>query len=295
MNDTLSRRRFFGTAAAGVASAYSVRLAAGVEVPKDSATMWPLFAFENGLQTIPSLTDRVRLLKDLGYVGLEAHLDHALLPQVLDALDQQGLHLNAVYVLPWLEAPFDTQLGESIRRLKGRATRIELAIRSRQWKDPSDPRGDAKAVEILRRVSDLCGDSGPVATIYPHTGFWSEKVDDGVRLARKLRRANVGTGFNLVHWYWVKQPRPLATVLQEAAPYLLSVTINNGQRHGRTIRPLDEGDYDLIGCLRLVQEIGYTGQVGLQCYSITDPAEIHLKRSMDAWHKLRAELGIGAT
>ena len=295
MNSTLSRRNFLCTASAGLASACCMRAAAATESHVNDARIWPLFAFENGLETIPSLSDRVKLLKDLGYVGLETHLDHARLPQVLDALDQQGLELNAVYVLPWLEEPFDPQLGKSIRRMKGRATRIELAIRSRKWKTPSDPRGDARAIDLLRHVSDLCGDSGPVVSVYPHTNFWSEKVDDGVRLARKLARANVGTGFNLVHWYWVEQSRSLATALREAAPYLLSVTINNGKRHGREIRPLDEGDYDLLGCMRLIREIGYTGQVGLQCYSIKDPAEIHLKRSMDAWRKLCAKLGVTAS
>jgi sugar phosphate isomerase/epimerase len=295
MQRTLDRRHFLCATSLAVASTGGILRGTAAATTTAATSIWPLYVFENGLQTIAALTDRVKLLKDLGYVGLEAHLDHARLPRLLEALDQQGLELNAVYVLPWLEQPLDRQLGESIGRLKGRPTRIELAIRSRQWKQPSDPRGDTQAINLLRQVSDLCADSGPVATVYPHAGFWSEKVDDGVRLARQLHRANVGTGFNLVHWYWVKQTRPLATVLREAAPHLMSLSINNGQRNGREISPLDKGDYDLLGYLRLVREIGYTGPVGLQCYSIKDPAEVHLKRSMVAWQKLRAALGVAAT
>ena len=156
---------------------------------------------------------------------------------------------------------------------------------------PSDPAGDPKGVDLLKRVSDLCADTGPVVSVYPHTGFWTERVDDGVRLARQVGRKNVGTNFNLVHWYWVKQPRPLDVVLPEAAPHLMTVTINNGEKGGHKIAALDEGDYDLVGVMALVRKVGYTGMVGLQGYSVPGPSEVHLKRSMDRWRRLLKEVG----
>ena len=294
MRDTLTRRRFLRRAS--VAAAAPVLWAAArrtrAEAPP-AGGIWPFYAFDNGLGSVPKIEDKVKLLKDLGYVGVEPHLGHERLPEWLEALDKYGLSLNATYTVPMLENPMDPKLPESIRRMKGRPTRIELAIRSKTLK-PSDPAGDAKALDLLKRVSDLCADTGPVVSIYPHTGFWTERVEDGARLAEESGRANVGTNFNLVHWHWVRQTRPVAEVLKETAPHLFSVTINNGRRDKRTITPLDEGDYDLIGFMRAVKAAGYTGQVGLQCWSIKIPAEEHLARSMKRWQAIRKRV-LGGT
>jgi len=70
----------------------------------------------------------------------------------------------------------------------------------------------------------------------------------------------------------------------------LSVTINNGDRAKHTITPLDEGDYRLVGFLRTVRDLGYTGQMGLQCWGIKVPAEEHLARSMRRWRAIRREV-----
>jgi len=290
MRQPITRRQLLRHTGAAAASAalWAAARRTRAEAPA-AGSIWPFYAFDNGLGSVPKIEDKVKLLKDLGYVGVEPHLGHERLPEWLEALDSQGLSLNATYTVSMLENPMDPKLPESIRRMKGRPVRIELAIRSKTLK-PSDPAGDAKALDLLKRVSDLCADTGPVVSIYPHTGFWTERVEDGARLAEESGRANVGTNFNLVHWHWVRQTRPVAEVLKETAPHLFSVTINNGRRDKRTITPLDEGDYDLIGFMRAVKAAGYTGQVGLQCWSIKIPAEEHLARSMKRWQAIRREV-----
>jgi sugar phosphate isomerase/epimerase len=99
--------------------------------------------------------------------------------------------------------------------------------------------------------------------------------------------------FNLCHFLKAEEESRLGTVLGNALPHLLAVSINGSDR-GETIRagkgqwiaPLDTGDFDLAGCLRLLRERGYTGPVGLQCYGITGDARDHLTRSMAAWRRL---------
>jgi sugar phosphate isomerase/epimerase len=290
MHNTFTRRRFLRGAAAAAGAALAARSTAATAAAgaaPDAA--WAFYAFDNGLASVPKIEDKVKLLKDLGYAGVEAHLGHERLPEWLAALDKHGLTLNAVYAVPMLEDPPDPKLPDSVARMKGRATRIELAIRSRAHK-PSDPAGDARALDLLKRASDLCAETGPVVSIYPHTGFWTERVEDGVRLAEKSGRKNVGTNFNLVHWQWVTQSRPVGEVLKEACPHLFSVTINNGDRDKRTIYPLDKGDYDLVGFMTAVRDAGYRGQVGLQCWSIKEPAEDHLARSMARWREIRRQV-----
>jgi sugar phosphate isomerase/epimerase len=197
-----------------------------------------------------------------------------------------------IYTTPSLDAPIPAW-GDWIKQLKGRDTRIEMGIMSKAVK-PSDPAGDEKGVALVKAVSDFCADTGPVVSIYPHAGFWTERVDDGVRIAKAVARKNVGTNFNLVHWQWIKQTRTVEETLKEALPHLFLVTINGlkGPATGRQqIRPLDDSDYDLQEFLGIVKKVGYAGPVGLQGYSVKEPPAEHLKRSMETWRKLTAALG----
>jgi len=272
--------------AAGMAGLATIGQAA--EARAADKAPWPFYAFENGLTGVASPEDQCKLLQELGFDGVEIHLNPAKLPKMLDQLDKHRLKLFGIYTTPWLEDPLPSDWGDWIKLLKGRETRIEMAISSRTRK-PSDAAGDSMAESLLKKVSDLCDDTGPIASVYPHADMWTERVDDGVRLAKRLQRKNVGTNFNLVHWQWVPQSRPLKTALQEAIPHLFLVTINGlkGPSTGRQqIRPLDDSDYDLREFLGVVRDVGYVGPVGLQCWSIAEPPAIHLKRSIESWKRL---------
>ncbi|MBN1421954.1 MAG: sugar phosphate isomerase/epimerase [Planctomycetes bacterium] len=298
MNDRMTRRTFVtnaaglaglalaagrGSARAGSAEAEKKPASGSAPPPPPPWKPWPFYAFENGLGTIPKFEDKVKLLADLGYAGIGAYMNHHELPKQLELLDERKLKLFSLYNTPVLGETLDPGLAISIRRLKGRDTRIELGIRRDEATAPSDPDGDERAMALIRPLSALCGDTGPVVSIYPHAGFWTERVEDGVRLARLSRRKNVGTNFNLVHWHWIKQERPLEVVLKEALPCLFLVSINGHK--GRDIVPLDEGDYDVLGFLRVLKKVGYKGPVGLQCYSVKGPSEVHLERSIGKWRE----------
>ena len=287
-------RRDVIAGAASLAGGAALAGAAARRSKKKPSAAWPFYAFDNGLRDVKGVEAKVKLLKDLGYAGLEYHLDPAEMPKMLEALDKHGLKMFGIYTVPTLEQGIPDNWGDWIKLLKGRSTRIEMAIRSKKFKS-SDPAGDKLGAAMVKRVSDLCGDTGPVVSIYPHTRNWTERVEDGVRMAKLTGRKNVGTNFNLVHWQWVEQTRPLEEILTDALPHLLLVTLNGlkGPKGSRQkIRPLDESDYDLAGFLKLVKKVGYTGPVGLQCWSIKEPAADHLKRSMDTWRKLLEQIDV---
>ena len=289
-----SRRDFLGaSAAAGMAGLALWNGGAGADEEKAAPKApWPFYAFDNGLGGVAGPAARCKLLKDLGYDGLEYHLDPNEMPLMLEQLDKHGLKMFSLYTTPSLDDPVPAGWSNWIKLLKDRPVRIEMAVNSKTFK-PSDPAGDEKGVALVKAISDMCADTGPVVSIYPHTGCWTERVDDGARLAGLAQRKNVGTNFNLVHWQWVKQPRPLETVLQEVLPHLFLVTFNGlkGPSTGRQkIRPLDDSDYDLQEFLKLVKKTGYAGPMGLQCWSVSEPPAEHLKRSMETWRKLVAGL-----
>ena len=250
------------------------------------------YAMDTGLggPDVPKMEDKVALLKKLGYVGIDYWMNPKTLPQMLDLLDKQGLELCAVYTTPTLGWKPDATFTDAVKLMKGRATRIETAIGGGTLK-PSDPAGDAQAIEMLKGLSDLCGDSGPVVSVYPHRGNWTERVEDGVRLAKAVGRKNVGTNFNVVHWQWVKPAKPAEELLTEALPYLKTVTINGLKGAGQQIVPLDEGDFDLTAFMTTLKKVGYSGIVGLQGYGVGGPSETHLGKSMGKWKEIMKAIG----
>ena len=60
---------------------------------------------------------------------------------------------------------YDPRFKEVLALMKGRHVQFDLLINGMK---PSDPAGDARAVEILREMSDLARDSGSQLLLYPH-------------------------------------------------------------------------------------------------------------------------------
>ncbi|MBM4018005.1 MAG: sugar phosphate isomerase/epimerase [Planctomycetes bacterium] len=311
----MTRREWLGAAIGTAAGAAAARLARGGDAgagtggpaPAASAaagTMataagpalrdippYALYVFDNGLigPDVPTIEAKVALAKKLGFAGMTDHFAARRLAQVLDALDKQGLEFASLYSTPLVEAEIDARLKDDIALLRGRRARIEIAFSSKQFK-PSDPAADGRATDAIKRVADWCGDSGPVVSIYPHRNSWTERTEDGVRLARKVGRPTVGTNLNLVHWQWVTPVRPLEELLAEALPHLMLVTIN-GLDKGKIV-PLSDGDFDVAAFMAAVKKSGYKGPVGLQCYSIPGESEAHLAKSMAKWREIRKQAGL---
>jgi len=285
----VSRRGFLATTALAAASIAATDLPGAEREEATESEPFPFYAMDTGLvgPDVPTLDGKVRLLKKLGFWGIDYTLNHDQLPHLLELLDAADIHLACVYLSPALEDKPDERLPASVKRMKGRPVRVELALRSNAFKS-SDPAGDQRGLELIHRASDLCADTGPVVSIYPHRGIWTERVEDGVRLARLSGRKNVGTNFNLVHWKWVEPTEPPQRVLKEALPHLFSVSINGLE--GDKIVPLDQGDFDLLSFIKTVEQVGYRGQVGLQGYGVPGRSADHLKRSMDKWREIARQL-----
>ena len=230
------------------------------------------------------------MLRALGYAGASyGGVRH--LPEVLKHLDANGLKLFAVYlglsVEPGVRVP--PTLNDAIKILRGRETIIWLTINSRSYRR-SSPAGDAVAVPLLRQLSDMAKEAGLRVALYPHFGTWIERVEDAVRVARKVGRGNVGATFNLCHWLRVGHEGNLRPLLQFARPHLFVVTINGADRGGtgwaQLIQTLDRGTFDNARLLATLREVGYTGPIGLQGYGIKGDVRDNLSRSMHAWRAI---------
>lgn len=198
--------------------------------------------------------------------------------------------------------PHDPKLPDRIRALKGTNTVFWLTVNGNRAKEEET---DAKAAEILRRLGDAAAEAGVTISVYPHTGNYVATTREGIRLVQKVNHKAVGLTLNLCHELMNDQGPELDKILEEAAPYLMVVTVNGadkkekGQRMGwdRLIQPLGKGSFDVYAFLRKVKAIGFRGPIGLQCYNLPgamggkagDPMG-HLTESARAWKDYSARL-----
>ncbi|MBI2478441.1 MAG: TIM barrel protein [Planctomycetia bacterium] len=255
---------------------------------------WPFFAFDNGVGRGKwTAQQQAATLAELRYDGI-GYTGLANLESVLRSLDDHQLRMFSTYIPVELDAdkpPFDPALPAAIKQLAAHKTALWLHVhgRSAAAEDLDD-----RAVTVLRDIAAMAEPAGLPVVLYPHTGFYVATCRDAIRLARKVDRANVGVSFNLCHFLKQSDEQQLSAVLSEAMPYLRLVSIN-GADSGETtkmgwdrlIQTLDRGSYDVRKVLTLLNEGGYRGPIGLQCYAVPGDISQNLQRSKQAWEKLQ--------
>ncbi len=238
-----------------------------------------------------SYAEQAAMLKELGYDGV-GHIWLDKVAERIESLDKAGLKLYQITMTVDLtpgKPAYDARFKEVLDLVKGRHVQFDLLVGGGK---PSDPALDDRAVAILREMSDLARDSGSQLLLYPHVSNWIERIEDAVRVAEKVDRPNVGVMFNLCHWLRVDPSRDYRSLLERAMPRLWAVSINGADVHDdkpgwdRYIQPLDRGSFDVAGLLRTLDELGYKGSIGLQCYGLGGDARLHLARSMAAWRRM---------
>lgn len=270
-------------------------------VADEGNTPAPLFAFDNGTgrdQQVP-LEEQAAMLKETGYAGI-GYTGTQHIPEMLKALDNRGLKMFSIYVGACVDTdkpPYEAGLKTAVEQLKGRDTLVWLFVTGGT---PSSTDSDDRAVAIIREIADMAEACGLRVALYPHVGMYVARVEDAVRLAKKVDRKNVGVTFNLCHFLKLDDEKNLEARLQEAAPYLFLVSINgadggatNAMGWDRLIQTLDRGSFDVGRVLKALDAVGYKGPVGLQCYAIPGDCRENLNHSMDGWRKFRGQAAGG--
>lgn len=256
----------------------------------DERDSQPFFAFQNGLRAETS-EQRVRLLKELGYDGIGS-ISPGNLAERFALYDEAGLSIFSVYL--GLECTPDSHrlkagAAEAISRLAGHGDTavVELFIQG----DRNDEAVRNQAIAGVREAARLAEKAGVKVVLYPHTGQFIDTVGRACDLARAVDCPNVGVMFNLCHFLRVEPDSNLRETLRRVAPLLWRVSISGAENEGTDwdalIQPLDAGEFSQAELLTVLDEIGYDGPVGLQCFGIRLPAEEHLGRSIKKWKDLQ--------
>jgi sugar phosphate isomerase/epimerase len=240
------------------------------------------------------------LVKELGYDGFGASGYPS--NELFTAFEKAGLRVYNTYLTLSFDSAklgFDPRLKQLVPRLKNHHTALWIAInsvtRDKEKLKPSEPFGDDVVVPALRELADLAQTNDVKIALYPHARLWIERMEDAMRVARKVDRPNVGVTFNLCHWLKVEGSRDPKPVLAEAMPRLFFVSINGADKvdsgeadWSRLIQPLDTGTYDVAALVKSLRDIGFNGPIGFQGYGIKgDPRDI-LRRSMDGWRRINS-------
>ncbi len=269
--------------------------AAGIDIETDEepAGPNPFFAMDTATRDPKHKTakEQVEMVKELGYAGIGPQ-GGAGLPEMVKECRKNNLNLYAAYVgcdIGPDEKKYGPELTQAIEALKGTNSMLWLFVRSNKDK-VSSPTGDDRAVAVIQEIADMAAKKQVRIALYPHVGFWVERVEDAVRVVKKVDRPNVGVTFNLCHWLKVDDEKNAKSLIKLAMPYLFVVSINGADSGGDNwktlIQTLDKGTYDVGGFLKLLADNGYTGPIGFQGYDIGGDAYDNLKRTMDAWRKL---------
>ncbi len=252
----------------------------------------PFFTFDNGMKDAahPTIESQVEMVAELGYTGIAARIGKDL-AETVRFMDEHGLQAFPAYAGVNIDAekPYGRHLTDAMDILAGRNATLWVFIQSKKYR-PSDQAADSRAVEVITKIAEMAAKKKVRVALYPHTGFWLEKVEDSVRLVRKVDMPNVGATFNLCHFLKTDNQKNLRSVLQEAMPHLFVVSINGADSGGNDwktlIQPLGDGTFDMQAFMQTLLELGYNGPVGLQCYGIGGDAEQNLSRSIKAWRNI---------
>ena len=256
----------------------------------------PFFAFDNAATDDNHKTpkEQVALLRELGYDGISSRGGKEL-SEVAKEIDKNGLRLFTVYLgisIDPGQPAYGEELTDAIEVLKGRNAMLWLYIQSKKYK-PSDTDGDERAKEIIGKIAEMAEESKVRVALYPHTGFWLERVEDAIRVAKRVNRPDVGVTFNLCHWLRVDDEKNMKSLIESAMPHLFVVSINGADSGGKDwntlIQTLDRGTFDMRKFLKTLADAGYTGPIGFQGYGIGGDARDNLKRTMDAWRQLNKQ------
>jgi len=263
---------------------FAVLLVCEAKVSKAPATAKggltnPFFAFDNGIGRMTP-DQQAQTLKKLGYAGI-GYSGTGDLPKRIKAFKDRGLRVFNLYVgcnPSNKKRPYDPKLIKAMKQLEGTGVMLWLTV--------SGKTDDEKAAKVVRELADAAAKHGVKIALYPHFGFYIATAPQAIRLVKKVDRKNVGMTINLCHELKSGNGTKLPEIIKAAAPHLFQVSINGADHKGgwdKLIRPLGDGEFDVLGFLKKLNAAGYTGPIGLQCYAVKGDQVKNLERSMATW------------
>lgn len=225
------------------------------------------FAYDYRAEHIPAFEAEIEACKRHG-VSLDAWWFPTELNReaqlILDLLERHGLKVQL-----WVMGG-----GEETRSTEEQRARVEA---------------EAKRI---RRIAEAAARIGCTVALYNHGGWFGEP-ENQIQIIERLKQdsiSNVGLVYNLHHGH--DHLDRFSELLQRMKPYLavlnLNGTVRDGEKTGRKILPLGQGDLDLA-LLNTIRKSGWHGLIGLLNHTDED-AEARLLDNLEGLDWLVAQL-----
>ncbi len=227
--------------------------------------------------------ERVAMLKKLGFEHYAYDWRNEHLPSFekeLVALKREHITLEAV----WFPASLDKNAKFLLEMLEKHNVQTQLWVTMNGGSETTTPDEQAKRVkqhtDAIRPIAEAAGKIGCTVGLYNHGGWFGEP-ENQLAILKELNLKNIGIVYNLHHGHDHLDRFP--QLLKVMKPHLYAVNLNGtvkgGDKAGKKILPLGQGDEDLK-LLKAIVDSGYGGPIGILGHT-DDDAEERLKDNLD--------------
>ncbi|HEX6960453.1 MAG TPA: TIM barrel protein [Lacipirellula sp.] len=254
---------------------------------RDNLIAWCIVPFD-AQQRMPR--ERAAMLRELGFKKFAYDWRAEHVPSFEDEI--AAMREAGVEIVGWWFPPV---LNEDARAILAALERHD--VQTQLWvaiDDPAPAGADqrariAAAVEQLRPIVAAAAEQGCAVGLYNHGGWFGEP-ENQLAIIDALDAPNVGIVYNLHHAH--DHVDRLAKLLPQMLPHLYAINLNGtdrgGDKHGRKILPLGQGELDLE-LLGAIHNSGYRGPVGIIGHTQDDAAK-RLRDNLDGLEWLVEQL-----
>lgn len=243
-----------------------------------------------------SVAEQFDALQKMGYTGITMEVTQRGQREKLAAyqanLNGRDLRIYAGYVVANISSS-----NEALYEMIDEAIRSLARSNSALWLIVTESDQDRPALlDVISEIADRAKVAGVELVLYPHDNCKIETAEEAMEYVKELGREDISISLHLCHEIRGGNGDRISEVAQAIKPYLRLPSINGAAINsasdteedgwGRTIQPLDKGDYDssrLIDALRLV---GYTGPVILHTFGLQKADFDHHHHSMARFNEM---------
>lgn len=256
---------------------------------RDNLVAWCIVPFDAKKR---SPEERAAMLKRLGFqcYAYDWRAEHLpMFEREIEALKPHGIELTAV----WFPAQLNRDARMLLDALKKHEVKTQLWVSMQGGPASVSPQEQQKRVEshaaALRPIAEEAARLGCTVGLYNHGGWFGEP-ENQIAILKDLNLPNVGIVYNLHHGH--DHLDRFSELLGKMKPHLLALNLNgmirDGERKGKKILPLGQGDLDLL-LLKTIVASGWVGPIGILGHT-QDDAQERLTDNLDGLDWLLPQL-----
>ena len=257
---------------------------------KDNLVAWcivPFDAANRGPEERAEMLDRLGI-KRLAYDFRDQHI--RTFDREIDALQKHGIELTAFWMATGMDPEKDTVIHTIFDLIKRRGLKTQLwtlLSGSREFDELGQEEKIARSTRVVSYIAKRAEAMECSVGLYNHGGWFGEP-ENQIAIIRRMGMDNVGIVYNFHHGHEHIDRFP--ALLKMMQQHLLCLNLNGMRKGGPKILPLGQGDHELK-MLKIVQDSGYDGPVGILDHRDELDAELSLKQNIDGLSKLTRALG----